>query len=273
MPDGQTAISARVVVSYEGTILQEVPLAKPLTVVGRHPACDVVIDHPAVSARHMLLRVVNRTVYVEDLASTNGTQVNGVAVSDQVIHHLDLIQVGRHRLHFFDDAMLKGRVGALESTVQTDFERTVMAASATEPAPAAPRLPLPDLAATLPPDPPCEDLDMDRTMAVARDPALSLAPQAAARAAQPAAGTLALRVTSGDQRGDTIALERANTMIGQAGADTALVVRRGPAYFLARFSGQGAPRLNRKVLGPGTHALAENDEIEVGGVSFQVIKG
>jgi hypothetical protein len=81
-----------------------------------------------------------------------------------------------------------------------------------------------------------------------------------------------LRVTSGPQSGETIALERANTMIGQAGGDTALVVRRGPAYFLARFSGQRAPRLNRQALGPGTHALSENDEIEVGGVSFQVTK-
>lgn len=264
MPDGQTAISARVVVSYEGTILQEVPLSKPVTVVGRHPACDVVIDHPAVSARHMLLRVVSRTVYVEDLASTNGTQVNGVAASNQVIHHLDLIQVGKHRLHFFDDSMLKGRVGALESTVQTDFERTMIAVNVPEPEPA--------LAATLPPDPPRAEPDLDRTMAVPRDPSLSLAPQAAARVAQQAAATLALRVVSGAQRGETIALERANTMIGQAGGDTALVVRRGPAYFLARFSGQRAPRLNRRALGPGTHALAENDEIEVGGVSFQVIQ-
>ena len=263
MPDGQTAISARVVVSFEGTILQEVPLEKPVTVVGRHPACDVVIDHPAVSARHMLLRVVSRTVYVEDLASTNGTQVNGVGISNQVIHHLDLIQVGRHRLHFFDDAMLKGRVGALESTVSTDFERTVMAA----------HLPEPDLAATLPPEEDrVEEPDLDRTMAVPRDPLLSLAPQAAARAPQATEGTLALKVTSGSKRGETVALERANTMIGQAGGDTALVVRRGPAYFLARFSGQRAPRLNRQSLGPGTHALSENDEIEVGGVSFQVIK-
>lgn len=268
MPDGQTAISARVVVSYEGTILQEVPLSKPVTVVGRHPACDVVIDHPAVSARHLLLRVVSRTVYAEDLASTNGTQVNGMGISNQVVHHLDLIQVGRHRLHFFDDAMLKGRVGALESTVATDFERTLMGEVQVHL-----QEPGPDLAATLPPDRPREDADLDRTMAVPRDPSLSLPPQEAARAAQGAGASLALKVTSGTRRGELVALERANTMIGQAGGDTALVVRRGPLYFLARFSGQRAPRLNRRVLGPGTHPLAENDEIEVGDVSFQVIQG
>ena len=254
----EAAIRARVVVSYDGAILQEVPLEKPLTVVGRHPACDIVIDHPAVSARHLLLRVVGRTVYVEDLASTNGTQVNGVAVSSQVIHHLDLIQVGRHKLHFFDEAMLVGRVGGLESTVQTDFERTMMASHASEPA--APREPLPD-----------PELDLTRTMAVPRDPSLSLPPQAAARSGGAAAG-LVLEVTSGDRRGERITLERANTMIGHVGGDTALVVRRGAAYFLARFSGSQPPRLNRQPLGAGTHALGENDEIEVGGASFRVVK-
>ena len=68
------------------------------------------IDHPAVSLRHALFRVVNRTVYVEDLASTNGTQVNGIVASNQVMHHLDLIQVGTHKLHFFDDSLLAGAV-------------------------------------------------------------------------------------------------------------------------------------------------------------------
>lgn len=262
MPDGKAGIRARVVVSYEGTILQEVPLEKTVTVVGRHPACDIVVDHPAVSARHMLLRIVGHTVYVEDLASTNGTQVNGVAASNQVIHHLDQVQVGKHKLHFFDDSMLKGRLGGLESTVQTDFERTMMAAHVPEPPTAAEVAKL------------REELDLTRTMAVPRDPSLSLAPQEAARAGggvAVAAGTLALRVTSGQRSGDIVALERANTMIGQAGGDTALVVRRGAAYFLARFSGQRAPRLNRQPLGAGTHALAEGDEIEVGGVSFQVV--
>ncbi len=258
MSDVEAAIRARVVVSYEEAILQEVPLEKAVTVIGRHPGCDIVIDHPAISGRHVLLRVVDRTVYAEDLASTNGTQVNGVAISNQVIHHLDLLQLGKHKLHFFNDAMLVGKVGGLESTVQTDFERTLLAMHV--PAARSVRAPR-------------DDLDLTRTMAVPRDPSLSLAPQAAARAIDTAvAAAMALRVASGERAGELVHLERANTMIGQAGGDTALVVKRGTTYFLARFSGQRAPRLNRKELGPGTHAIAEDDEIEVGGVSFRVVR-
>src|SRR3954469_23675612 len=109
-------MEARVVVSLGVSILMEVQLAKPVTVVGRHPGCDIVIDAPHVSARHMLFRVVDQTVYVEDLASTNGTVVNGVTASHQVVPPLALVEVGRHKLHVFDDSMLSNAVNNVEST-------------------------------------------------------------------------------------------------------------------------------------------------------------
>ena len=61
-------MAARLVLSLDGSILQEIELAKPVTVMGRHPDCDIVVDDAAVSGRHMLFRVVNRTVYAEDQA-------------------------------------------------------------------------------------------------------------------------------------------------------------------------------------------------------------
>lgn len=249
-------MGARIVLSLDDQIVTEVELEKPVTVVGRHPACDIVVDHPAISGRHMLFRVVGRTVYVEDLASTNGTKVNGIAAGTQVVHHLDLIEIGKHKLHFFDEDMLAGRVGGLESTVQTDFERTHMAES--QPAAPAPR----------------ED-DLSATMAIPRDATLKLAlgpAQETVRTEQPEAGTLALRVLAGDKPGDILALNRPNTMIGIAGGDTALVIRRGRSFFIARLSGTRPPRLNRKELTPGTHPIGPQDTIDVGGWSFEVIE-
>jgi pSer/pThr/pTyr-binding forkhead associated (FHA) protein len=46
-------------------------------VVGRSPASDVVLTDPAVSRRHVELRLDGQTVVVEDLESSNGTLVNG----------------------------------------------------------------------------------------------------------------------------------------------------------------------------------------------------
>ena len=149
-------MGARVVLSLDGEIVTEVELSKAVTVVGRHPTCDICIDHPAISGRHLLFRIVNTTTYVEDLASTNGTKVNGLSTNHQVVHHLDLIEVGKHKLHFFDDAMLAGGMASLESTVQTDYERTMIAAHVPDVAKPAPRAQ-------------ATDVDLSRTMAIPRE--------------------------------------------------------------------------------------------------------
>ena len=245
--------------SLDGVIVSEVELAKPVTIVGRHSACDICIDHRAISARHMLLRVEGHTVYAEDLASTNGTKVNGIAMSHQVVHHLDLIEVGKHKLHFLDDAMLAGSVEDLESTVLTEFERTMLVAHMPPPAPREPRRE-------------AQGEDLSRTMAIMRDPQVRLVPaqEAVRTGVAQAAGMFALRVLAGERKGEIITLERANTMIGTAG-ESALVVKRGERHFLARFSGNRPPRLNREPLGPGSHAIDERDVIDVGGASFEVI--
>ncbi len=252
-------MGARVVLSLDGAIVSEVELAKPVTIVGRHPACDIWIDHPAISARHMLFRIEGKTVYVEDLASTNGTKVNGIVSSHQVVHHLDLIEVGKHKLHFFDDSMLSGTVGNLENTVLTEYERTMLVAH-------APPAAAPSVAAK-------GAEDLSRTMAITRDPQVRMGPaQEAVRTdAARGPGMLALRALAGDRKGEIIALEQANTMIGTAGGESALVVKRGERHFLARFSGNEAPRLNRVALAPGSHPIAERDVIEVGAASFEVI--
>jgi len=175
-----------------------------------------------------------------------------------VVHHLDLIQIGLHRMHFFDDSMMVGRVGSLESTVLTDYERTMLAShvAVAEQESAAPQPAQRD------------ERDLSRTMAIARNPALAMDAEAVAQAGP--AG-LALRVTAGERAGQVIALDRANTMIGIAGGDSALVVRRGAGYFLARFGGTQAPRLNHAPLPPGSHPVGAGDVIEVGGSRFEVI--
>jgi hypothetical protein len=208
----------------------------------------------------VLFRLVGKTVYVEDLASTNGTKVNGIAASTQVVHHLDLIEIGKHKLHFFDEDMLAGRVGGLESTVQTDFERTHMAEAQAQPGVA--------LATRA-----REEDDLSATMAIPRDATLKLGPsQETVRTEEPEAGTLALKVLAGDRPGEVVALNRPNTMIGVAGGDTALVIRRGRSFFIARLSGNRPPRLNLKELTPGTHPIGPRDTIDVGGWRFEVIE-
>jgi hypothetical protein len=211
----------------------------------------------------MLFRVVNTTVYVEDLASTNGTVVNGIPASHQVVHHLDLIEVGKHKLHFFDESMLAGSVSNLESTVVTEFERTMLAAHAAlaeaAPAPAAAKAPAAKAAA---------DDDLDRTRMI-RSPFT----EAALEQSRPGVKSppLALYVLKGEERGRVIALDKPNTMIGTAGTDTALVVKRAGKLLIARLGGQRPLKLNRRELGPGAHPIQERDVIDVGATTFEVV--
>jgi sigma-B regulation protein RsbU (phosphoserine phosphatase) len=63
---------------------QVFPLVADVTVLGRHPDCDIILDIGAVSREHA--RVVRRDedYYVEDLCSRNGTYLNDTRVEGQV---------------------------------------------------------------------------------------------------------------------------------------------------------------------------------------------
>ncbi len=70
-----------------------------VTTLGRDLGCSVVVDDPYASARHAVLTFRGRAWYVEDLHSTNGTQVNGAQVAGvTALAYGDEIQVGAVRL-------------------------------------------------------------------------------------------------------------------------------------------------------------------------------
>lgn len=56
-------------------------LARDVTVVGRKsPPCDLTIDRDSISKLHCLIVKTDGLLFVRDLASTNGTKVNGQRV-------------------------------------------------------------------------------------------------------------------------------------------------------------------------------------------------
>jgi hypothetical protein len=62
--------------------------------VGRHPACDVVLGDPSVSRRHAQLTFRDGAWVLQDLASTNGTAVNGARVGRTAQHAGDIVTLG-----------------------------------------------------------------------------------------------------------------------------------------------------------------------------------
>jgi FHA domain len=66
--------------------------------VGRHQACDVVLEDLAVSRRHARLVHRDGTWVIQDLASRNGTLVNGVRVGRTELRPGDRLLLGDTRL-------------------------------------------------------------------------------------------------------------------------------------------------------------------------------
>jgi hypothetical protein len=66
--------------------------------LGRHRGCDLRFADPTVSRRHAQLRFRDGRWILQDLGSTNGTRVNGVAVGRCELRPGDAVEVGELRL-------------------------------------------------------------------------------------------------------------------------------------------------------------------------------
>ena len=85
---------ARLVLTCDGVDLVTHELVGDVITIGSAPLNHVVIDNPAVSAQHAILARVADSYRLKDLHSTNGTQVNGVSITDAELKDGDKIQFG-----------------------------------------------------------------------------------------------------------------------------------------------------------------------------------
>ncbi len=76
-----------------------------VTLVGRDPSCDIVLDDEAASRQHAKVRVVEgedkrNTFVLHDLATENGTFVNDEEIAKHELSDGDRILIGRTKLVF-----------------------------------------------------------------------------------------------------------------------------------------------------------------------------
>lgn len=75
-------------------------LGETIVVMGRLPECNLVIDDPGASRRHAEIRPHGMGFRLVDLASTNGTRVNGERISERRLADGDRIEIGAVQLRF-----------------------------------------------------------------------------------------------------------------------------------------------------------------------------
>jgi serine phosphatase RsbU (regulator of sigma subunit) len=80
---------------------KRIPLYKLPVVIGRNPPADLVLEGTTVSRRHCRLELLDGQLWLNDLASTNGTFVNGARLTEAM--SLDdgaTLGVGAYRLRY-----------------------------------------------------------------------------------------------------------------------------------------------------------------------------
>ena len=262
---------AKLILSVDGQVLKEYQLSKERTLIGRKPHNDIPIDNLAVSGEHAAIITILNDSFIEDLGSTNGTMVNGKPVKKHFLQNNDVVEIGKHKLKYFNDAPT--------AATAADFEKTMIIRNPAKAAPApvadkgmgdtqtnlkalAPEAPKPPA-----PPPPAAAPSPSATSPPAPPPV-------AAPAAAPAGGATPLReaaiqVLSGAAAGRTLDLTKNLTTIGKPGLQVAVITKRPNGYFITHVEGATYPTLNGASLGGQAHGLGDHDLIEIAGVKME----
>ena len=91
---------AKIIISRDGRVLQEVQLSAQRMTLGRNPGNDIVIAHRAVSGEHAAFSPSAGGSMIEDLGSTNGTYVNGQRIARRLLEDGDVIVVAKFQVAF-----------------------------------------------------------------------------------------------------------------------------------------------------------------------------
>lgn len=94
---------AKIILSKRDTVLREIVLSKERITIGRRPYNDIVIEDLAISGEHAVIVTHDNDSFLEDLNSTNGTQVNGQPVHKHFLQDEDVIELAQFRLRYIDD--------------------------------------------------------------------------------------------------------------------------------------------------------------------------
>jgi hypothetical protein len=251
-------MAAKLILSMDGTVLQEYVLGKERMTIGRKPHNDIVIDNLAVSGEHAAIVTILNDSFLEDMNSTNGVIVNGAVVKKHFLQNNDLIEIGKYKLKY---------INLQQSHAAEDYEKTIVL-----------RAPASVSAAT---SAPTAHISQEATgrfqaempkpvVAPAAAPATADAPVAAAPPAQSGAVPLAVvQILTGPNAGRELELVKNLTTLGKPGVQVVVLTRRPHGYFITHVEGANYPAVNGKVLDAHQHPLNNHDIIDLAGVKME----
>ena len=228
---------AKLVITEADGATREVPLAKERISIGRHPENDVSLNDKAVSGRHAVVITILRDSFLEDLNSTNGTQVNGKPVAKHPLSNGDTISIGRNTLKYLSETT------AVE---EDDFEKTMILRPG----------------------------QMGAAFESQVNKAAAATPGGEQAAGKPLLGKL--RVASGPNAGKELDLTKALTTIGRPGVQVAAITRRADGYYIVHVGGVSGgqhPLVNGQEIDAQARKLSNGDTIDLVGTKMTFLLG
>ena len=232
---------AKLVLTLEGDFLAEFPLDKARLSIGLRPNCDIRLENLAISGEHAFVVPEAGVFYLEDNQSTNGTLVNGRAITRHLLQDGDMIGLGRHQIEYREEDLATER----------GFEKTVLV------------MPV-----------------IKSMLAEAEEQSVGNDEEANRQASktdkqqdneQKPLGMGKVKVLNGASQGREVELRKTLTTLGKGGVQVAVITRRLQGYFLAHVEGDGRPVLNGNAVGMQAQGLAHGDMIELAGIRMQFI--
>jgi hypothetical protein len=107
----------RLVVRLKGRPLKAYAFSGPEVTIGRLPDNDVVIDNLSVSRSHAAVASCGDGYVVRDLASKNGTMLNGAPVTSARLADGDVISIGKYDILFQIPTLEGAAPGELDQTI------------------------------------------------------------------------------------------------------------------------------------------------------------
>ena len=264
---------AKLILSMDGLVLKEIPLSKERTTIGRKAHNDIQIDNLAVSGEHAVIVTILNDSFMEDLGSTNGTLVNGNPVKKHFLQNNDVIELGKYKLKFIQEA------GAQPAAAAADFEKTMVLRPSAMKAAAEQARAMGGGGAQAAQAARQAALQAVGTAAQAAGTSEKPAAPAAAPAAAPVAAPAvppkpaqslgAIQLLSGGNAGKALELSKPLTTLGKPGVQVAVLTRRPQGYFITHVEGTHRPTVNGQAIGTSPHALKDHDLVEIAGIKME----
>ncbi len=257
--DKAVQLGSKVVLVFNHVPIGALELKAERITIGRRANCDIVIDHPAISGTHAAISALGQVHTIEDMGSTNGIFISGKSVKKQTLQHLDVIELGLHKLYYFNHTA--------SAEARKQWEESLgasIADMATAPRPAA----------NDPNDAPPEDthgLAHSVKPATVDGDAKGFQGAGGKALSESVASTYVLRYISGPRSGEIVQLSKGSQALGEPGKQSVAVIWRANGYFLTNLIGKNLVLVNGQQLGPGAQRLSDYDFIDLGGTVIEFV--